>query len=129
MHCWFCCGLSSLAHLRFHSYLHTYLPSSDVYRAFLAEIQPQRAIYDLNVERSSLLHVQFLWPRPAQGPSEPSASQAKESRLLVFLHRECEYGNHRGYSWSWKTYALETQKNCLQYEWNTYFITIYLMLL
>ncbi|XP_063952253.1 protein pigeon-like [Lytechinus pictus] len=60
----------------------------DVHRAFLAEIKPQHAIFDLNVERSSLLHVQFLWPRTVQGPADPMAATVKDCRLLVFLHRE-----------------------------------------
>lgn len=61
-----------------------------MYRAFLAEIQPQHAIFDLNVERSSLLHVQFLRPRSAQGLADPMTSTVKDCRLLVFLHRECK---------------------------------------
>ncbi|XP_071487359.1 gamma-secretase-activating protein-like [Diadema antillarum] len=60
----------------------------DVYRAFLAEIQPQHAIFDLNLERTSLLHVQFLWPRSGQGPTDVTATTSKDSRLLVFLHSE-----------------------------------------
>ncbi|XP_071790834.1 gamma-secretase-activating protein-like [Asterias amurensis] len=55
-----------------------------LYRAFLAEIQPQNRIFDLNVERRNLLRVQFLWGRQ---PKDRDAA-SRESRLLFLLHKE-----------------------------------------
>ncbi|XP_072026352.1 gamma-secretase-activating protein-like [Amphiura filiformis] len=59
---------------------------SYIYRAYLAEIQPQHRIFDLNVERSTLLRVQFLWNRRSADRDTSSAS--RDSRLLFFLHKE-----------------------------------------
>lgn len=57
----------------------------DVYEAFLAQLQSaDKVIFSLNMERPTFLKVQFLYP------DQPS-NQNRESAMLVFLHKECEY--------------------------------------
>ncbi|KAJ8047047.1 Protein pigeon [Holothuria leucospilota] len=57
------------------------------YSAYLAEIhnRVRTCIYSLNLEHTSLIRVQFLWPLRNFGDGD---TVTKESRLLAFLHRK-----------------------------------------
>ncbi|XP_078000482.1 gamma-secretase-activating protein-like [Glandiceps talaboti] len=62
----------------------TSLPVTNIFRAFLAEVQPQDRVFSLNVERRNLLRCQFLYSK-FKGFSETSS---KETHMLFFLHKE-----------------------------------------
>ncbi|CAL1531807.1 unnamed protein product [Lymnaea stagnalis] len=54
-----------------------------VYQAYLAELQSvEKNVFSLNMERSTFLKVQFLYPTQQGQPHN------KESHMLVFLHKE-----------------------------------------
>lgn len=58
----------------------------DVYQAYLAELQSMdKTVFSLNMERHTFLKVQFLYP------DQPRQSLNKDSDMLVFLHKECNY--------------------------------------
>ena len=64
----------------------THLPHfSDIYRAFLVEIQPQNRVFYLNYERPYFICLQFLY-----GQYKGQANN-RESHLIVFLHKHCEF--------------------------------------
>nr|KAI8739763.1 protein pigeon-like [Biomphalaria glabrata] len=54
-----------------------------VFQAYLAELQSaEKNVFSLNMERSTFLKVQFLYPE------QTKSSHSKESDMLVFLHKE-----------------------------------------
>ncbi|GFO44963.1 protein pigeon [Plakobranchus ocellatus] len=57
--------------------------SKDVFQGFLAELQSvDKIVYSLNMERSTFLKVQFLYP------DQQGQTHSRESSMLVFLHKE-----------------------------------------
>ncbi|GFR93996.1 protein pigeon [Elysia marginata] len=57
--------------------------SKDVFQGFLAELQSiEKIVYSLNMERSTFLKVQFLYP------DQQGQTHSRESSMLVFLHKE-----------------------------------------
>ena len=58
---------------------------SDIYKAYVAEIQPQNTVFYLNLERQHYLKLQFLY-----GQYKGHVT-SRESHLIVFLHKECKF--------------------------------------
>ena len=64
--------------------LHSRCRFTEIYRAFLAEIQPQSRVFYLNLERPYYLGLQFLYGQYKRNVPH------RESHLIVFLHRNCK---------------------------------------
>ena len=54
---------------------------SETYNAFLAELQAQKRVFSLNLERHTFIKVQFVYTDTGSG---------KETYMLVMLHKECK---------------------------------------
>ena len=69
--------------LRVNWYQLNFLSSpTETYSAFIAELQAQRRVFSLNLERHAFIKVQFLYTE---------GSSTKETYMLVMLHKECKF--------------------------------------
>ncbi|XP_006822463.1 gamma-secretase-activating protein-like [Saccoglossus kowalevskii] len=106
-------------------------PFANIYKSFLAEVQPQNRIFSLNVERRNLLRCQFLYSKLKGFSEVPS----KEAHMLFFLHKESiglykislARMGHKGVVMSGQPRTKQIVKKFLWSQWDAYTQRLYFL--